>query len=137
MVGDVSKGGEVKKPTVKAEKLKANKAFSDYIRERDRWTCYTCGRVVDKYHADAGHLFSRYFAGTLYDEDNVHCQCKKCNMLHEVDSEPYKLKFIAEYGEDFYWELYRKSKGLTQRKVYDYIELRKEFEAKLKTLKAE
>ena len=124
-----------KKPQTRIEKKKANKAFSDYIRNRDGWRCYTCGRSVDKYTADAGHLFSRYWAATLYDEDNTHCQCKKCNILHEVDSEPYKQKFIAEYGEDFYWELYRKSKELTKRTVYDYIDLRKEFEGKLETIR--
>ena len=125
-----------KKPQKKTEKRKALKAFSDYIRERDHWTCYTCGRKLDQYNADAGHLFSRYWAATLFDEDNVHCQCKKCNMLHELDVEPYKLKFIAEYGEDFYWELYRKSKGLVKRTAQDYIDLRLGFESKLALLKS-
>jgi len=117
------------KPKASVEKKKAWKAFSDYIRARDRWTCYTCGRVVDKYHADAGHLISRYWAGTLFDEMNVHCQCKSCNILHENDPEIYKRKWVAEHGQLAFDELYRRSKLTVKRTAQDYIDLRKAYEA--------
>ena len=112
-------------------KKRANKAMSDYIRERDKWTCYTCGKVCDKYNADNGHLISRYWSGTLYDEDNCNCQCKGCNILHVNDTEPYKRKFISERGEAAYDELYRKSKLIIKRTVEDYLEIEKHFKDKL------
>jgi rubredoxin len=125
----------MRKPKTSTEKRKANKAFSDYIRERDHWTCYTCGRHVTPQTGDAGHLFSRYWAGTLYNEINVHCQCKRCNMLHEVDSEPYRKKFIEDYGQDTYDDLYRQSKDTVKRTVADYIEIRQGYERKLAALR--
>ncbi len=124
-----------KKPQARIEKKKANKAFSDYIRERDGWRCYTCGKACDKYTADAGHLISRYWSATLYDEDNVKCQCKGCNILHENDPEIFKAKWIDEYGEDAYWNMYRRSKVLTKRTAMDYIAIREEYEEKLREIK--
>ena len=125
------------KPKASTEKKKALKAFSDYIRERDGWTCYTCGKRGDAHTMDAGHLISRYWAGTLFDEDNTHCQCKGCNILHENDPEIYRMTFIANYGEDAYWRLYRKSKETVKRTAQDYIELRQKYEAKLRLIKGE
>jgi hypothetical protein len=125
---------DMKKPKASTEKKKANKAFSDYIRARDKWTCYTCGRSVTPQTGDAGHLISRYWAATLYDETNVHCQCKKCNMLHEVDSEPYRRRFIEDYGQAAYDMLYSKSKETVKRTAQDYIEIRKMYERLLATM---
>ena len=118
-------------------KAKAWKLFSLYIRNRDNWTCYTCGRVVDKYHADAGHLLSRYWAGTLFDEINVHCQCKGCNMLHEIDAEPYKQQFLEEYGEEAYWELYRESKDVMKRTTQDYLDMAADYKERLEAMGVE
>ena len=119
------------------EKRKALKAFSDYIRERDHWTCYTCGKVGDKYSMDAGHLISRYWAGTLFWEDNVKCQCKGCNIMHENDPEIFKRKWIAEYGEEAFEEMYRCSKHVIKRNAQGYINLRKMYEKKLRLIREE
>ena len=69
-------------------KKRALKAFSDYIRERDNWTCFTCGRKGEGAEMHAGHLISRYWAATLFDEFNVNCQCRACNLFrHPNDPE--------------------------------------------------
>ncbi len=117
-------------------KAKANawKAFSLYIRNRDNWTCFVCDAALDKYHADAGHLFSRYWAGTLFDEFNVNCQCKKCNLMHTIDTEPYKQKWIQTWSEDEYWELYRKSKDLVKRSTQDYLDIEAYYKRKLEDI---
>lgn len=125
------------KPKASTEKRKALKALSDYIRERDKWICYTCGIKGDKYTIDAGHLISRYWAATLFDEDNVNAQCKPCNEIHENNPEIYKSAWILRHGIDAYWDLYRKSKQPAKRKAQDYINLRLKFEAKLRWLKEE
>ena len=123
------------KPKASTEKKKALKAFSDYIRERDNWTCYTCGKKGDRYTMDAGHLISRYWAGTLFDEMNVHAQCKGCNILHENDPEIYRREWIDEYGQAAFDVLYSKSKETVKRTAQDYIEIRKEYEAKLRHIR--
>ena len=119
------------------EKRKALKAFSDYIRERDHSTCYTCGKVGDKYSMDAGHLISRYWARTLFVERNVKAQCKACNFLHENDPEIYKRKWITEHGQWAFDELYRRSKLTVKRTAQDYIDLRKKYEKKLRLIREE
>ena len=65
-------------------KRKAWKLFSKYICKRDNHICFTC----DKAGNQAGH----YKHGRLdFDEDNVHCQCARCNKwLHGR---------LDEYGE--------------------------------------
>ena len=128
-----------RKLSAKIEKRKALKALSDYIRERDKWTCYTCEKcgLYDEDRAskyDAGHLLSRYWAATLFDEEQIKCQCKRCNIMHENDPEIFKRKWIAENGEKAFEALYQKSKQAVKRTAADYVELRKYFEEKLKEI---
>lgn len=125
----------MKKLKASTEKAKAWKAFSDYIRERDRWTCYTCGKVGDKYSMDAGHLISRYWAGTLFDENNVQTQCKGCNIMHEQDPEIFKRLWIQEYGQAAFDALYLKSKQVVKRTAQDYIDLRELYVEKLRHIR--
>ena len=125
---------KVKKSTAKNRALKA---FSLYIRTRDQWTCITCGKKGDKYTMDAGHLISRYWAGTLFDELNVNCQCKVCNKYkHPQDYEIYKRKWVSLWGNDEYEEMYRHSKMVVKRTAQDYLDLEAYFKEKLKALEA-
>lgn len=58
------------------------KVFSSFIRTRDRFTCFTCGRKGEGSGIHAGHFISKSIGGlTLYfNEDNVHAQCYHCNI---------------------------------------------------------
>lgn len=132
----MTKGKKVKKVEKKAAKARALKAFSLYIRTRDRWTCITCGKVGDKYTMDAGHLIGRYWAGTLFDELNVSCQCKSCNILHGNDYEIYRKKFISLWGIDEYERMYERSRWLVKRTADDYLHLEAFFKEKLAVLEA-
>ena len=120
------------KPSKKLAKARALKAMSDYIRQRDNWVCFTCGRRGDKYTMDAGHLISRVWSATLFDEFNVNCQCKPCNKYrHPADPEIYRQAFIDAWGESAYHELYRKSKEPVKRSVDDYLAIEKDFKERL------
>jgi hypothetical protein len=55
-------------------------------------------------------------------------------MLHEVDSEPYRRRFIEDYGQAAYDMLYSKSKETVKRTAQDYIEIRKMYERLLATM---
>ena len=124
---------KVKKSTAKARALKA---FSLYIRNRDQWICFTCGKVGDQYTTDAGHLISRYWAGTLFDELNVNCQCKSCNILHGHDYEIYRRKFVGMWGQSEYAKMYHRSRWVMKRTTDDYLSLEAFFKEKLKALEA-
>lgn len=58
------------------------KVFSAYIRKRDNYTCFTCGRKGEGGGIHAGHFVSKSVGGlSLYfHEDNVHAQCYHCNI---------------------------------------------------------
>jgi hypothetical protein len=78
---------------------KAWKAFSLYIRERGLFRCPTCGAVKPIEQADAGHYISRVRKSVMFDEMNVHAQCRKCNRFMEGNHFLYRKWLIEKYGE--------------------------------------
>lgn len=121
----------------KRAKKDAEDAMSLYIRNRDNWTCYTCGIRGDKYNMDNGHLITATRSGTKFHEKNCHCQCKGCNIKHEDDYETYRRKFIEQYGEAYYDEMYAASWELMNYTTEDYHELEQYFKNKLAELQME
>jgi rubredoxin len=93
----------VKSNHAAAEK-KAWRAFSRYIRLRDSrgeyFICPTCGRTLPLEQADAGHYISRARMGTMFDELNVHAQCRKCNRFQEGNHFIYRHFLVNAYGEE-------------------------------------
>jgi len=83
-----------------------DKAFSDFIRERDGWRCVLCDEK-DRDLLDAGHFLDRGPHATRWLEDNVHCQCKRCNFIHMRHTWPYTRWMIEHYGQARIDELYR------------------------------
>lgn len=85
------------------------KWFSLYIRQRDNFTCFTCGRKGEGSGMHAGHFIPKSVGGLAlyFNEDNVHCQCYHCNInlggnqyiygkrLGEKAEELYKLKQLS------------------------------------------
>lgn len=90
-----------------AIKQNAWKHFSRWIKKRDNWTCVTCGKCMMPGDplCDAGHFISRSFLWTMFDERNVHCQCRTCNWEHERNPIPYYRYMEERYGVDVILEL--------------------------------
>jgi uncharacterized C2H2 Zn-finger protein len=86
----------------KAEK-KAWLWFSRYIRERDNeggiFRCPTCGAVKPIEEADAGHYISRVRKSVMFDEMNVHAQCRKCNRFMGGQHFLYRRWLVERHGE--------------------------------------
>lgn len=86
------------------------KVFSQYIRNRDKGICFTCGRVAEGSGYHAGHFVPKSVGGLAlyFHEDNVHGQCYNCNInlggnqfiygkkLGKKADELYKLKLSTE-----------------------------------------
>lgn len=96
--------------TVSSLKKLAWNAFAKYIRERDKYTCYTCGKVASGNGMHAGHFISRRHNSTLFHERNVHAQCASCNMFMNGQPHLYVERMIRDYGQDFVLELIALSK---------------------------
>jgi hypothetical protein len=84
-------------------KKQAWKAFSDYIRERDNWTCFTCGRTGRGSAMHAGHFLVKKFHGELlkFDPANVHAQCYICNRHADGQGAYYSLYLRQKNGQTF------------------------------------
>lgn len=108
--------------------------FSKYIRLRDAIKttgtsssvkCITCDDIRLVVEVDAGHLFSRTNTAILFDEHNVHAQCKKCNMPpNNGEQYLYSQKVIAMYGIDEFNRLVslrHKIRRFTRIELEDFI----------------
>lgn len=107
--------------TVSSLKKKAWLIFSMYIKERDNWTCFTCGKYEKGRNMHGGHFISRRHNATLFDERNVHAQCAGCNMFRNGEPHIYAQKLIKIHGADWLDNLIEDSK---QVKKFTREELR-------------
>lgn len=103
-VADVLGG---KKRTTRSSRLiakdRAWTQFSMFIRLRDSGPdgygqCVTCQRVAHWRTMDAGHWITRAKEATLFDERNVHLQCKGCNKWQGGKPSEHKQAIIRKYG---------------------------------------
>lgn len=97
------------------------KAFSDYVRERDNWTCFTCGKQAKGAAMHAGHFVSRVRSATMFDEKNVHAQCYACNIHKSGNGAEYAAKIIELYGKDAFDDILFRSRQ-THKFTYEELE---------------
>jgi hypothetical protein len=120
--------------TKKLAKQKADKYFSEYIRNRDSVngiaTCITCGKKTGQF--DCGHFISRRFQATRYDEQNAHAQCLKCNRFQNGNQYQHGKSIDDKYGEGTADELLQKSKMICKRTKSDFEWIAKEYRDKVK-----
>ena len=118
-------------------KKKADKYFSEYIRERDSnkgvCTCVTCGKRTTEF--DCGHFISRRFDTTRFDEKNAHGQCLKCNRFENGNQFQHGIRIDEIHGKGTAEGLLVKSKMVSKRKQSDYERIAKEYKSKTENLK--
>lgn len=115
----------------------ARRVFQKWIRRRDQdQPCISCGREKSPFW-DGGHLFKcELYSGLMFDERNVHKQCRKCNFYLGGNEAGYKDGLIVRYGEAFVKEL-EAEKDQARVKKYskeEYQEIKKEYNRRLKEL---
>jgi 5-methylcytosine-specific restriction endonuclease McrA len=113
----------LKKPSIKTLKKKLDKLLSEYVRKRDKGQCCTCSRKDHWSKMQAGHFISRTKSGTRWLENNVHCQCVRCNIfLHGNMIEYYKF-MEKKYGRDIIPALEQASKSSVDKDdILDFID---------------
>ena len=69
--------------------------------------CFTCGSINEP---QAGHFIHGHTKATFFEPDNIHRQCKRCNLFLSGNLRIYTLKMIDKYGREFVDKLDRTSK---------------------------
>ena len=111
----------------KPTKAKAWKAFSLYIRDRDK-KCVTCGSTK---WLQGGHFVVGRHLSILFDERNCHAQCRFCNVIKKGNMVIYYKFMLKKYGQRVIDELLDLDKKIVQLKSSDYQELERYYKEKL------
>ena len=124
----------------KADKARAWKVFSKYVRLRDALNttgdqenivCYTCGKTFPFKEMQAGHGISGRCNAILFDEDIVRAQCRGCNLFKGGNYEIFVPKLINEYSLEWYENKVANSHKPTK---LDYKEIEEYYKHKIKEL---
>jgi len=114
-------------------------AFSKMIRARDDiggyFRCPTCGRTLTIDQADAGHYISRVRKATMFDEMNVHAQCRHCNRFQEGNHFIYRKWLVEKYGVEKVEELELRAHIARGYSTADLLLLAKEYKTRTKAIK--
>ena len=125
------------KKTQKYWKNKIDKVFHEYIRRRDadnntgNCDCVSCGKTIHFSESDAGHLISKKYLITRYDERNVKAQCRKCNRFEYGRQYEYSIAL----GQELSQELLQTSRSMVKFSDADWQEIFEEFNDKLNEIK--
>jgi len=125
---------------VKYWKTKAWDEFSIFIRKRDTnylgTECYTCEKYFDIKQTDAGHFQDGRFKEFLFDERQVHAQCKKCNAKRpfglDGNKEKYTIRMIKDYGLEEVETMIANKVKWGQWKPFELEEIYKKYKGKVK-----
>jgi hypothetical protein len=113
----------------------ARKPFQKYIRLKDEnKPCISCGNHYAEIF-DAGHYFkAELYSGMIFDERNVHKQCRKCNSILHGNESNYRIGLMHRYGEKFVLELendaiFQRDKKFTREEL---LSIKEYYQNKLK-----
>ena len=113
-------------------KRKADKAFSEFIRQRnvDRYgnaSCCTCGNTKPWRELQCGHFVSRVHLSTRYMPLNAHEQCGKCNVLLRGNMAEYASYMEKTYGHGVIDRLLAEKRKTVKFSRQDYEQLIQRF----------
>lgn len=117
------------KQKVSVLKRKLWKVFSQYIRNRDKGICFTCGRKCEGSGYHAGHFIPKSVGGIAlyFHENNVFGQCYNCN----INLGGNQYEYGQRLGEKKVAELYKIKQQTNKWSVDDYLEKIKYYEERI------
>ncbi|HEY0087295.1 MAG TPA: recombination protein NinG [Candidatus Lokiarchaeia archaeon] len=126
----------MKELSIKTLKRKLwEKYVSPYIRQRDKGVCFTCGKIDDWRNQHCGHFIPRSkYSDIEFTEENLHCQCNKCNTYLSGNMREYTLRMIDMYGRSKVDELIQRSNIVKVWKIQELLDLIEYYKNKLKEL---
>lgn len=124
-------------------KNKAWRYFSIYIRTRDclyysgspdEGMCVTCKEWFPFNELQAGHFVGGRTNALLYDEEIVHTQCARCNILLKGNYQAYTLFMLTKHTEEEIQELLSRRNITLKLTTEDHLRLALEFKNKTEAL---
>lgn len=105
------------------------KTFAQYIKKRDNYICFSCGRKGEGSGMHAGHFIPKSVGGlTLYfNEDNVHAQCYNCN----INLGGNQYEYGKRLGDEKVEELKRLKMNIRKISNQEYSDLIEEYKQKI------
>lgn len=96
---------------------KADKTFSQFIRDRDEWTCCKCGTQDRERMMQCSHYWSRAHSATRYVPDNCITLCAKCHWAVEKRKQGWYRSYMLQWlGQAVYDNLERLSETSVKRR---------------------
>ena len=113
----------------------AKKVFQKWIRLRDELHgCISCPTTETDLF-DGGHYKkAEIYSGVIFDERNVHKQCRRCNRFLGGNELMYREGLIKRYGSDFVYQL-EIDANATRNKKYtrdELIEIKRYYAEKIR-----
>lgn len=137
-VGDRPKRKMHKLPKLSTLKKKADSVYSEWVRRKDAVNdmvkCVSCGKVHHWKEMDAGHYFKRHKLGTRFHDDNVHPQCKACNIFKDGNYPDYADFMFRKYGQYFMDNLKQIADAPKKYTASDYLEMIEDFKSRIEHL---
>lgn len=125
-----------KMKTLSDFEAEAKKEFQKWIRKRDLGqTCISCGAFLKPNGTHASHFFAAgIYSGLIFNEDNCHSSCEKCNVFLHGNLLEYRKGLIARYGLEY---LNRLESLANEKKNYKYtreelVEIKNKYKQKNK-----
>ena len=87
---------KIKHKSTKTLRKKAWKLMSEYVRQRDKGICITCGTMKHWKEQQAGHYIHKDCLD--FDFTNINCQCARCNKWLHGNSGVYGEILIKRHG---------------------------------------
>ena len=87
----------------------------EYVRLRDKGKpCISCGQKWSS-QFQAGHFMNKKQYNMIrFSLDNIHGQCKKCNLFMEGNYNEYQIRLPNRIGEERYQKLVKRAKIASQ-----------------------
>jgi len=132
------KEGYDKLKTLSQYEAEAKKSFQLWVRMRDKdLPCISCG-IKETELFDGGHFFkAEIFSGLIFDERNVHKQCRKCNRFQGGNELQYRKGLVNRFGLEFVEKLEYESDSKRNYKFTknELIAKKLQYDIKIKELK--
>jgi len=124
------------KNSFKTLKNKLWKICSQYIHERDKNKCFTCGKHCVGRDCQTGHYIPMALCNFIlkYNIDNLHIQCSRCNIWLGGNGARYHIEMVKKYGQEFVDNLWKLNVPVIKWEEEDYKRMIEYYKLKLKEL---